>query len=225
MALSKAGNSHTRTGARSLAQNYCLLAGLALLLAGIFGFIADATFDTSASATDGEGGNANGQLQGDSFLGFEVNGWHNVVHLLSGLVLLAAANAAPAARITAIAFGAVYGLVALIGLIDGNDVLGFIPVNGADNLLHIALAALGIIAGLMSPTFRGHRTADAGTGIGTRDRANTTTTGTRDREVVAPASGNGSTTGRFDRDGDGTGYAHEGQRDAGAIPSSSRRNK
>ncbi len=33
MALSKAGNSHTRTGARSLAQNYCLLAGLALLSA------------------------------------------------------------------------------------------------------------------------------------------------------------------------------------------------
>src|SRR3712207_1966131 len=125
---------------RTLAQWYCLLAGLALLLAGLFGFFADATFDTVANAVDNDGGNSGG-LQGDSFLGFEVNGWHNVVHLLSGLVLLAAANAAPAARLTALAFGAVYGLVALIGLIDGEDVLGFIPVNGADNILHLLLAA------------------------------------------------------------------------------------
>ena len=41
-------------------------------------------------------------------------------------------------------------MVALIGLIDGSDVLGVIPVNGADNVLHIALSALGILTALMS---------------------------------------------------------------------------
>ena len=140
---------HDDKPGRTPAQLYCLLAGLALLLAGIFGFIADATFDTSVTP-DPEGGNVNGQLQGDSFLGFEVNGWHNVVHLLSGLVLLGAAAKWRSAKAVAITFGVVYGIVAIIGLIDGDDVLGFIPVNVADNLLHIALSLLGIIAGLIS---------------------------------------------------------------------------
>ena len=134
------------------AQWYCLLAGAALLLAGIFGFIADATFDTGLSGADDDGGNNGGALQGDSFLGFEVNGWHNVVHLLSGVVLLSAFAKRKAAKTVALAFGIVYGLVAIIGLIDGNDVLGLIPVNPADNILHIALSLAGILAALVSPT-------------------------------------------------------------------------
>jgi len=134
---------------RTPAQYYCLLAGLALLLAGIFGFLADATFDL-ATTPDPEGGNADGQLRGDSFLGFEVNGWHNVVHLASGLVLLGAAAKWRAAKTVALTFGLVYGVVTIIGLIDGNDVLGFIPVNPADNFLHIALSLLGIVAALIS---------------------------------------------------------------------------
>jgi len=142
-------HAHDHDRGRTPAQLYCLLAGLALLLAGIFGFLADSTFDLATTA-DPDGGNADGMLQGDSFLGFEVNGWHNVVHLLSGLVLLAAAAKWRTAKTVAIAFGAVYGLVALIGLIDGNDVLGFIPVNPADNILHIALSLLGIVAGVIS---------------------------------------------------------------------------
>jgi Domain of unknown function (DUF4383) len=132
------------------AQWYCLLIGLALLLAGAFGFLADASFDTSGTADGDRTGNADGQLQGDGFLGFEVNAWHNIVHLLSGLVLLAAFRRRGSAKAVALAFGAVYGLVALIGLIDGSDVLGIIPVNGADNVLHIALSALGILTALVS---------------------------------------------------------------------------
>jgi hypothetical protein len=142
-------HEHDHDHGRTPAQYYCLLAGLALLLGGLAGFLVDATFDTGVTA-DPEGGNAGGKLQGDSLLGFEVNGWHNVVHLLSGLVLLGASRAWRTAKTVAIAFGAAYGLVALIGLIDGNDVLGIIPINGADNVLHIALAALGIITGLIS---------------------------------------------------------------------------
>jgi len=145
------GRGADRTDRRGLtpAQLYCLAAGAALLLAGIFGFIADATFDTSGS-TDAEGGNADGSLQGDSFLGFEVNGWHNVVHLLSGIVLLAAMRRRSSAKAVALGFGLVYGVVTVIGLIDGNDVLGIIPVNPADNVLHIALSALGVLTGLLS---------------------------------------------------------------------------
>jgi Domain of unknown function (DUF4383) len=155
-----------RDDGRTPAQWYCLLAGAALLLAGITGFIADATFDTGS------------EIDGGSLLGFEVNGWHNLVHLASGAVLLAASAKRKTAKTVAIAFGAVYGLVALIGLIDGKDIFGLIPVNPADNVLHIALSLLGIVAGLVSD-------ADDRTG---RDRVDTAD---RDRITrdVDPLSG------------------------------------
>jgi hypothetical protein len=171
---------------RTPAQWYCLLAGAALLLAGIFGFLADATFDTGLSGADDDGGNNGGALQGDSFLGFEVNGWHNVVHLLSGIVLLSAFAKRKAAKTVALAFGIVYGLVAIIGLVDGNDVLGLIPVNAADNILHIALSAVGILAALASPTDEHgrHRGDDArGTHSGRgEDKPNELTSRTHDED-------------------------------------------
>jgi Domain of unknown function (DUF4383) len=138
MAHANPGRAIARDDRRTPAQWYCLLAGAALLLAGVFGFISDSSFDT------GDG------IQGDLFLGFEVNAIHNLIHVASGLVLLAASPKRASARAVAIAFGLVYGLVAIIGLVDGEDVLGLIPINPADNLLHIALAALGLITGLIS---------------------------------------------------------------------------
>ena len=170
-------------GGLTPAQLYCLLAGLALLLAGIFGFIADATFDTG-STTDPEGGNVGGGLQGDSFLGFEVNGWHNLVHIASGVLLLAAFKRRAAAKTVALTFGVVYGAVAIIGLIDGNDVFGLIPVNAADNILHIALSLVGILAALASP--------------GDRDDLRTSTGTPRDETLGADRAD------RFDRERIGT---------------------
>ena len=38
----------------------------------------------------------------------------------------------------------------MIGLIDGQDVLGLIPVNTADSILHLAIASIAVISGLMS---------------------------------------------------------------------------
>jgi hypothetical protein len=139
MAHSAAGRrAAVRDRARTPAQWYCLVAGLALLLAGVLGFLSDASFDT---------GNA---VQGEKFLGFEVNAIHNLVHVVSGLLLLAASPKRASARVVALGFGLVYGLVAIIGLIDGEDVLGLIPINGPDNILHVALAALGVITALIS---------------------------------------------------------------------------
>lgn len=129
--------AHDVDGGRTPAQLYCLLGGLALLLAGILGFLVEPSFSTDP-------------LKEDKLLLFDVNGWHNVVHVLSGLVLIGAASKWRTAKTVAIAFGVVYGLVAIIGLIDGKDILGFIPINPADNILHILLAALGIIAGVIS---------------------------------------------------------------------------
>jgi Domain of unknown function (DUF4383) len=116
------------------AQAYCALAGLVLLVAGIAGFFVEPSFSEAGTR--------------DELIVFDVNGWHNLVHVATGLLLLAAAPSATGARVVAVAFGVVYGAVAVIGLIDGSDILGLLPTNTADNVLHIALAALGILAGL-----------------------------------------------------------------------------
>lgn len=120
------------------AQIYSLTFGATLLLAGLIGFLVDSSFDTGSG------------IQGDDLIVFEVNGIHNLVHIASGLLGLASFRARGSAKAYALGFGAVYGLVTLIGFIDGNDVLGLIPVNTADNLLHLAIAATGIAAGLVS---------------------------------------------------------------------------
>jgi hypothetical protein len=126
------------TSDRTPAQVYALVFGATLLLVGIVGFIADSSFDTGSS------------VQGSDLIIFEVNGWHNVVHILSGLLGLALWRNPRTARGYALGFGAVYLLVTIWGFVDGNDVLALIPVDTADNLLHLAIAGLGIAAGLMS---------------------------------------------------------------------------
>src|SRR3954452_24607955 len=130
---------------RTFAQWFCVVAGATLAVAGLLGFIADSSFDTGSA------------VQGDKFLGFEVNGWHNLVHLASGIVLLAAANTRPTAKTVALAFGVVYGIVALWGLIDGDEVFNVIPVNPADNVLHLFLAAAAILSAYVSPTTKGQQ--------------------------------------------------------------------
>lgn len=133
-----AGHAHDGGDARTPAQWYCLLVGAVLLLVGIVGFFVNSKFNTGSG------------INGSKLIIFEVNGWHNIVHLLSGLVLLAVFAKRKPAKTVAIAFGAVYALVAIIGLVDGNDVVGLVPVNAADNILHVLLAAAGLGAGLMS---------------------------------------------------------------------------
>ena len=132
----------TAAGDRTIAQLACLAIGATLVLAGVLGFIADASFDTG-----------NG-VSGNNFIVFEVNGIHNIVHIASGLLLLAGASTARNAKLVLIAFGATYALVTLIGLIDGRDVLGLIPVNAADNVLHVLLTVVALGIGLAAPQGR-----------------------------------------------------------------------
>jgi NAD/NADP transhydrogenase beta subunit len=79
-----------------------------------------------------------------------VNGWHNVVHLLTGLAGLAVARSYSGSRAYAIGLGVVYTAVAIWGFVIGNGeaILGFLPVNSEDNVLHLLIALAGIGAGL-----------------------------------------------------------------------------
>ena len=129
---------------RSPAQLFCLVVGATLVLVGLLGFLVEPKFDVST-------GGDPGALDGENLIIFEVNGWHNVVHILSGVFLLALMGRHRTARTAALAFGAIYGVVTVIGLIDGKDVLGLFPVNPADNILHILLTVTAFAAAL-APT-------------------------------------------------------------------------
>jgi Domain of unknown function (DUF4383) len=164
---SRAAPSQAGSQNRSTAQWYCLIVGATLLLVGLLGFLAESKFDTSS-------GGDQGALDGEDFLIFEVNGWHNVVHILSGAFLLLMSSKHARARTGALAFGAIYGLVALIGLIDGHDVLGIIPIDPADNVLHILLAASALAVGLLSDRDRRNERGAATSGRFDRDGTATT---------------------------------------------------
>ena len=133
---------------RTPAQWFCLVVGAVLVLAGLFGFLADSAFDTQSGSDS---------LNGDTLLGLEVNGWHNLVHLASGLFLLAMSRRRDSARTGALAFAGIYAVVTVIGMIDGHDILGLLPVNPADNVLHLVLALAGLGAWLASRKHDGHR--------------------------------------------------------------------
>jgi hypothetical protein len=116
------------------ASLYAGLIGAVLLVAGIIGFFYSASFGTPGST--------------DAVLGIlEVNAWHNLVHILSGVLGLAAFASGPrASRTYALVFGIVYLIVAIWGFIIGSQesILGFLPVNTEDSILHLILGVLGI---------------------------------------------------------------------------------
>jgi uncharacterized protein DUF4383 len=124
---------------RTPAQLYALSFGAILLLVGILGFIADASFGSGSD------------VDGSDFIIFEVNGWHNLVHIASGLLGLALWRRRDTARLYALAFGATYLIVTVWGFVTGDQVLWLLPVDTADNFLHLLIAVAGLAAGLASP--------------------------------------------------------------------------
>jgi hypothetical protein len=138
----------------SPARLYCTLVGAVLVIAGIIGFFYSSGFDTGATGVDKDTDEVFGVLA--------VNGWHNVVHILLGVMALAVAGNPPAARAYCLGIGLVYVLLALWGFIDGDNViLGLLPLNDGDNVLHLVLGLTGLAAGAATPKIadRAARTA------------------------------------------------------------------
>jgi hypothetical protein len=143
--VSSASDRPARARRFTPARAYCVVAGLALLVGGALGFTVNDSFTLAEPLGDGLL-----PPSGDELLGFEVNGWHNVVHLASGVVLLLGALSGGAARAVALTFGLVYGAVTVVGIVQDGEVLGILPINTADTILHIGLSVLGIVAALLS---------------------------------------------------------------------------
>lgn len=114
-----------------MAKKYVLVLGVVLVLIGILGFF-------NAFTTDG-------QLLGI----FAVDTPHNIIHLASGLVALAAVGVGETyARIYAQVFGIIYALVTILGFMVGTgELLGLVHVNQADNVLHLLIAASALYVG------------------------------------------------------------------------------
>ena len=121
---------------------YAGVAGATLVVAGIIGFFYNATFTSDESVRDAVFGL------------LDVNGWHNVVHILTGVLgLLAFRAGAHSARTYALGLGVVYLVVAAWGFMvgDGESLLSIVPVNTEDNILHLLLGVAGVGAALATP--------------------------------------------------------------------------
>lgn len=135
---------HARTAAAAgrdpgPARLFALLVGGLLVLGGIGGFLYESSFSTGD------------RLASDEIAGIlATNGWHNLIHLLTGLAGLALASRAP--RPYALAVGGAYLALALWGLIETErgfgNLLELVPVDTQDNLLHLLIGLTGLGAGL-----------------------------------------------------------------------------
>jgi Domain of unknown function (DUF4383) len=120
---------------RNPLQLATLAVGAVFLLVGILGFIPGITTNYGDMTFAGRDSEA-------KLLGlFQVNILHNIVHLLFGVIGLAAARAWEASRLFLIGGGAFYLVLWLYGLvIDLDTAANFVSLNTADNWLHLGLA-------------------------------------------------------------------------------------
>lgn len=103
-----------------MAKKWAMIFGIVFVVIGLLGFIANPIVGRSGF--------------------FETNALHDLVHIISGIVMLVvAAKSDKAASTVLIVFGFVYLLVTLLGFFLGSNVLG-LTINPADNWLHLVLA-------------------------------------------------------------------------------------
>ena len=130
------GNTGTGRGAMTWPQMLALAFGAIYLLVGVVGFFITGFGDFFAHDTN------------QTLLGFEINGMHNVVHIVIGVAGLLLARTLAGARtygwLLAIGYGAafVYGLIAI------NKPWDFLSINAADNVLHLLTAIVGLAIAL-----------------------------------------------------------------------------
>ncbi|MBT2502114.1 DUF4383 domain-containing protein [Curtobacterium sp. ISL-83] len=140
-------NAATTRYGSTLTQKGALVFGVVFLIVGLAGFIPGLTMDMGTMSVAGHGSMA--MLLGT----FQVSVLHNIVHLLFGIVGLLAARTASAARLYLLVGGIVYAVLFIYGLFTAGMMTGanFVPLNAADNVLHLILAVAMIVLGVVLP--------------------------------------------------------------------------
>jgi hypothetical protein len=120
------------------AEILTLLLGIVLTAVGVAG-LAQTGFDNFADHDAGE-----------ELFGFHVNPLHSVVHLVLGVLGLVAWMRRP----WTLAYGVLtlvgYGAAAIYGVYALDEEWDFLALNEADNWLHLALAAVGLLVAALA---------------------------------------------------------------------------
>ncbi len=145
--MATSGKTGAGREAMTWPQTLSLALGAVYLLIGIIGFFVTGFDDFFAHDT------------GESLLGFEINGFHNVVHIVIGIAGLLLARTLAGARTYGWLLAVGYGAVFVYGLFAVNADWDFLSLNWADNILHVvtALAGLAIALGPVRTGVTGRR--------------------------------------------------------------------
>jgi hypothetical protein len=130
----------TAATGRTAVQKAAALVGIVFLAVGVLGFIPGITtnYDTLQFASH----HSEAKLLGL----FQVSILHNIVHLLFGIAGLALARTISGAKRYLVVGGIIYLVLFVYGLaVPMNSSANFVPVNLADNILHVLLG-IGMIA-------------------------------------------------------------------------------
>ena len=118
------------------AKTLAIIIGVIFIAVGLLGFIDNPVIGTSEDAI------------------FHADTVHNMVHIISGVLFVLVAMAAPGSAATfMLVFGIIYLALGVLGFATIGEegmtkLLGFLHVNAADNYLHIALGVVIALAGL-----------------------------------------------------------------------------
>jgi hypothetical protein len=120
--------------------------GVAFLVPGVLGFVPGIT--THYDMLDFAGHESGAKLLGI----FGISVLHNIVHLAFGIAGLVFARTINGARGYLLGSGVIYLLLSIYGvLIDQESAANFVPIDAADNWLHLVLAVgmlgLGVVLG------------------------------------------------------------------------------
>lgn len=131
---------------RTPVQLTALTFAIVFVVIGVLGFIPGITTDFAALGMAGH------ESQAMLFGVFQVSVLHNVVHLALGLVGLWFAGFPRTAAGYLVWGGVIYAVIWVYGLFVGQDsTANFVPLNQADNWLHLVLAVAMIVLGVVLP--------------------------------------------------------------------------
>ena len=143
-------------------QKAVLAVGAVFLAVGLLGFVPGITTNYDQLTFAGHHSDA-------ALLGiFNVSVLHNLVHLAFGVAGIALARTFNSARFYLIGGGVLYLVLLIYGLvIDHDSSANFVPVNDADNWLHLGLAVAMIAVGAALGRGRNDTGQPVGTSSGT----------------------------------------------------------